>query len=117
MKRCVSQAMPGWKKSRVGRMPVNVGGIVKDVLRRAKVKKGQRFSFGGLLTRFLRGNQIKEEVVDYRPRVGPGFEEPLDDDDAIDEEKARVNPDLESDDNEDDSTMGEAALVPTDDED
>ncbi|MCD9642045.1 hypothetical protein HAX54_028635 [Datura stramonium] len=52
-------------------MLVNVGVIIKDVLRRERVKKGERFSFGGLLTRFLRGNQINKEMVDYRPRYDP----------------------------------------------
>ncbi|MCD7455254.1 hypothetical protein HAX54_027513 [Datura stramonium] len=117
-----------------------------------------------------RGRQIKEEVVDYRPRydpkgidvtkiqdpdgihgpvlsisehheridnmlshlygmqmlqlrmngvteeVGPGLEKPQDDD-ATDEEQARVDSNLESDDDEDYSEMGEATLAPTDDED
>ncbi|MCD9645789.1 hypothetical protein HAX54_034990 [Datura stramonium] len=77
--------------------------IIKDVLRRARVKKGQRFSFGCLLTRFLRGYQIEEVLVDYRPRndlngliVKPRFEEPLDDDDATDKEQCRVDSDLKS---------------------
>ncbi|MCD7458501.1 hypothetical protein HAX54_038410, partial [Datura stramonium] len=43
----------------------------QDVLRRTRVKKGQRFIFWGLLTRFLRGYQIEEEEVDYRPRYDP----------------------------------------------
>ncbi|MCD7458298.1 hypothetical protein HAX54_037826, partial [Datura stramonium] len=50
-------------------------------------------------------------------RVGPGFEEPLDDDDAMDEEQARVDSDLESDDDEDDSKIGEATFPPTKDDD
>ncbi|MCD9640278.1 hypothetical protein HAX54_025480 [Datura stramonium] len=50
-------------------------------------------------------------------RVGPGFEEPLDDDVATEDEMARVDSDMESsDDNEEDSEMGEASLAPTDDE-
>ncbi|MCE0482314.1 hypothetical protein HAX54_040980 [Datura stramonium] len=90
---------------------------------------------------------IEDEVVDYRPRyvskgldvmktkeikgiyglvlsiklfggVRPGFEEPFNDDDASDNEKARVESDFESDgDNGEDSEMGEAAYTPTDDED
>ncbi|MCE3051081.1 hypothetical protein HAX54_048874 [Datura stramonium] len=135
--------------------PDNIGVIIKDVLRRTRVNKGKRFSFGTLLTRFLREQQIDVEVVDYRPRynlkelnlmktkdsediygpvlsnnehnaridnvlnhlysmkmlqlriVGLGFEEPFDDDDAIDEEQARVVSYLESDDDGDDSDMGE----------
>ncbi|MCD7471250.1 hypothetical protein HAX54_011580 [Datura stramonium] len=47
---------------------VNINEIIKDVLTRARVKKGQRFGFGGLLTRFLRGHKIEKDVVDYRPR-------------------------------------------------
>ncbi|MCD9644551.1 hypothetical protein HAX54_032832 [Datura stramonium] len=43
----------------------------KDVLRMARVKKGQRFSFGGLLTQILREQQIDEAAVDYRPRYDP----------------------------------------------
>ncbi|MCE3215420.1 hypothetical protein HAX54_002334 [Datura stramonium] len=46
-------------------------GNKRDVLRREKVKKGQRFSFGVLLTRFLRKKQIDEELVNYRPRYDP----------------------------------------------
>ncbi|MCD7451734.1 hypothetical protein HAX54_013215 [Datura stramonium] len=37
------------------------------MLKRERVKKGQNFGFGGILTRFLRGHDIKEEKVDYRP--------------------------------------------------
>ncbi|MCE3050519.1 hypothetical protein HAX54_047413 [Datura stramonium] len=48
--------------------PIIVGVIIKDVLTRERVKKGQWFSFGGLLTGFLREQQIDEEVVDYIPR-------------------------------------------------
>ncbi|MCD7456534.1 hypothetical protein HAX54_032088 [Datura stramonium] len=94
-------------------MPVNVGAIIKDVLRISRVKKGQRLNFGDFLTRFLRGHQIEEEVVDYRPR----FEKPLDDDDSTDKEHTRVDSDLDSDDDEDDSEKVEAALSPIDDED
>ncbi|MCE3051835.1 hypothetical protein HAX54_050936 [Datura stramonium] len=106
-------------------MPINVGVLIKKVLKRARVKKDQNFGFGGLLTRFLHGHDIEEEEeADYKPaydpkgidvtktkelrlrmnglteehlqqlnigyplskhsralyRVGPGYEEPLDDD-------------------------------------
>ncbi|MCE3215028.1 hypothetical protein HAX54_000581, partial [Datura stramonium] len=47
---------------------INVGVIIKNVLRIVRVKKGKRFSFGVLLTRFLREQQIDEKAVDYRPR-------------------------------------------------
>ncbi|MCD9641061.1 hypothetical protein HAX54_026878 [Datura stramonium] len=78
----------------------------------------------------LRMNGVTEEHLqqlnmDYRLsehsralcRVRHGFYEPLNDDDATDEEQARVDSDLESDDDEDDSEIGEAAFTPTDDED
>ncbi|MCD7446268.1 hypothetical protein HAX54_050989 [Datura stramonium] len=45
--------------------------IIKNLLRRARVKKGQNIGFGGLLTRFLRGHQIEEEEVDYIPVYDP----------------------------------------------
>ncbi|MCE3051126.1 hypothetical protein HAX54_048950 [Datura stramonium] len=47
--------------------------------------------------------------------VGPGYEEPLDDDVSTEDEMTRVDSDIESsDDDEEDSEMGEAALAPTD---
>ncbi|MCD7456612.1 hypothetical protein HAX54_032392 [Datura stramonium] len=49
-------------------------------------------------------------------RVGPELKEPLNDDDAMDEEQARVESDLESNDDENNSEIGEAALSPTGDE-
>ncbi|MCE3052381.1 hypothetical protein HAX54_052461, partial [Datura stramonium] len=47
-------------------MPTNMGVIIKNVLKRARVKKGQNFGFGGLLTRFLRRHDIEEKEADYR---------------------------------------------------
>ncbi|MCD9560014.1 hypothetical protein HAX54_018439 [Datura stramonium] len=52
-------------------VPEKVGVIIKNVLRRARVKKGQSFGFGGLLTRFLRRHHIEEEEVDYKPIYDP----------------------------------------------
>ncbi|MCE3216605.1 hypothetical protein HAX54_007110 [Datura stramonium] len=47
-------------------------------------------------------------------RVGPGFEEPLDDDIATDDEMACVDSDIEfEDDDEEDPKMEEATLAPT----
>ncbi|MCE0482447.1 hypothetical protein HAX54_041237 [Datura stramonium] len=109
-------------------MLINVGVLIKNVLKRARMKKGQNFGFGGLLTRFLRGHDIEEEEADYRPaydrgidvtkmKSGPRYEDPLDDDMATEDEMERVDVDIEySDDNEEDSEMGEASLAPTDDE-
>ncbi|MCE3215424.1 hypothetical protein HAX54_002338, partial [Datura stramonium] len=52
-------------------MPINVGVIIKNVLSRARAKRSQIFGFGGLLIRFLRGNEIEKEEVDYRPIYDP----------------------------------------------
>ncbi|MCE3217223.1 hypothetical protein HAX54_011088, partial [Datura stramonium] len=102
-------------------MSINVGVIIKNVLKRARVKKGQNFGFGGLLTRFLHGHDIEEEEADYRTAYDPreidvtktkepeGINGP--------DEMARVDSNIESsDDNDEDSEMGEAALDPTDNE-
>ncbi|MCD7468804.1 hypothetical protein HAX54_007297 [Datura stramonium] len=136
-------------------MPINMGVLIKNVLKKARVKKGQNFGFVGLLTRFLCGHVIEEEEADYRPTydprgidvkktkepegingpvlavnernaridnmlshlVWPGYEEPLDDDVATEDEMARVDSDIESsDDEEEDSKMEKATLAPTNDE-
>ncbi|MCD9560992.1 hypothetical protein HAX54_019859 [Datura stramonium] len=52
-------------------MAINVEVLIKNVLKRERVKKGENFVFWGLLTRFLRGNDIEEEEVDYRPAYDP----------------------------------------------
>ncbi|MCD9646558.1 hypothetical protein HAX54_036478 [Datura stramonium] len=79
-------------------------------------------------TSLLRMNGVTEEQLqqlnmDYPMsehsralcRVGPGYEEPLDDDVVTEDQMARVDSDIESsDDDDEDSEMGEAALVPTD---
>ncbi|MCD7459902.1 hypothetical protein HAX54_042259 [Datura stramonium] len=52
-------------------MQINVGVIIKNTLRRERGKKVQSFGFGDLLTRFMRGHEIKEEEVDYIPVYDP----------------------------------------------
>ncbi|MCD9644544.1 hypothetical protein HAX54_032804 [Datura stramonium] len=100
--------------------------IKKDMLRRERVKKGQIFSFGCLLTRFLREQKIDEMVVNSRPRYDPngldmmrkmepeGIHGPIL---SINKEQARVDSDLESDDDGDYSEIGEATFSPIDDKD
>ncbi|MCD7459244.1 hypothetical protein HAX54_040424 [Datura stramonium] len=106
----------------------------EDSLRRAREKKGQRFSFRGLLTQFLRVQHIEKEVVDYRPRYGPNGLDLT----KIKESEGIYGPvlssllmmmtllmmrrlkdsDLESDaDGRCDSKIGEAIYAPTDNED
>ncbi|MCE3049373.1 hypothetical protein HAX54_044722, partial [Datura stramonium] len=50
--------------------PVNIDVIIKGLLTRERVKS-QRFRFGGLLTQFLREQQINEDLIDYRPWYDP----------------------------------------------
>ncbi|MCD9644532.1 hypothetical protein HAX54_032791, partial [Datura stramonium] len=67
-------------------MPVNVGAIIKDVL---------------------------SEHSRALYKVGLGFEEPLDDDVATDDEMTRVDSNIESDDDDDeDSEKGKLLLHP-----
>ncbi|MCD7460841.1 hypothetical protein HAX54_044573, partial [Datura stramonium] len=137
---------------------VIIGVIMRDILRRERARKGQRFSFRGLLNRFLRARQVVEEEVNYRLqhdlkgldslvwdanasaedrrsdrgaaatgnidyslsehsralyRVGLGFEEPFNDDDPTDDEKAHIDSNLEYDADEgEDFEMGEATYAP-----
>ncbi|MCD9561442.1 hypothetical protein HAX54_020553 [Datura stramonium] len=81
------------------------------------------------------GHDIEEEETDYKPtydprgvdmtkkgtkgykRVGPRYEDPLDDDVATEDEMERVDSNIESsDDDEKDSEMGKAVISPKDDE-
>ncbi|MCD7469929.1 hypothetical protein HAX54_009346, partial [Datura stramonium] len=65
----------GNKESKVKWLPMgkqpehkpNSGMILKTALRKTRTMKGKRFSFGGLLTQFLRGHKIEEEASHYRP--------------------------------------------------
>ncbi|MCD7450373.1 hypothetical protein HAX54_005716, partial [Datura stramonium] len=52
-------------------MLINVGVLIKNVLKRESGKEGQNFGFGGLLTQFLWGNNIEDEEAEYRPAYGP----------------------------------------------
>ncbi|MCD9645513.1 hypothetical protein HAX54_034506, partial [Datura stramonium] len=47
------------------------GMLIKNVLKRARVKKSQNIGFWGLLTQFLCGHDIEEEKADYRPAYDP----------------------------------------------
>ncbi|MCD9644455.1 hypothetical protein HAX54_032671 [Datura stramonium] len=89
---------------------INVGEIIKYVLRRARAKGAKDLGLGVSWTDFCIGTRFK------RRRVGSGFEEPLDNDMPTNEEMARVDSDIESNEEEEVSEMGEAALPPTDDE-
>ncbi|MCD7472357.1 hypothetical protein HAX54_013515 [Datura stramonium] len=68
-------------------------------------------------TRHQQFGLTSERALAALCRVGPGYEEPLNDDVATEDAMARVDSDIESsDDDEEDSDMGEATLSPTDDE-
>ncbi|MCD7448788.1 hypothetical protein HAX54_046324 [Datura stramonium] len=94
-------------------MPVNVGLIIKDVLRRARLR------MNGVTAEKLEQLNMDYPLGEHSKdfcRVCLGFEDILDDEDTIDEEQVRVDSNLESDD-EDDSEIGEIALAPIDKED
>ncbi|MCE3051335.1 hypothetical protein HAX54_049532 [Datura stramonium] len=60
------QGILGFVGSQIKKVPGNQ--VTHTLRERGKGEKWKRFYFGGLLTRFLRGHQIEEEVMDYRPR-------------------------------------------------
>ncbi|MCD7450306.1 hypothetical protein HAX54_005283 [Datura stramonium] len=120
-------------------MLVNLGAILKSTMIKERVEKGFRFSFGGLITHFLREKQIDEELrlsgvtddqlqqlnADYLLnehvmafcKVEAEYKEPMDDDIPIDDDQARNDSDLEFDDVDgEDSEMGDSTYAPTDNE-
>ncbi|MCD9644410.1 hypothetical protein HAX54_032617 [Datura stramonium] len=77
-----------------------------------KTNKGK-----GVVLKVMIQRGLKELTRKSMMIVRPGFEEPLDDEVATEDEMVRVDSDIESiDAEEEDFEMGEAALTPTDDE-
>ncbi|KAH0712429.1 hypothetical protein KY289_008388 [Solanum tuberosum] len=56
-------------------LPINVGAVLKSAMRKARVHRGQRYAFGGLITNLCRRAGVPEETVDY---MAPLFTTPLD---------------------------------------
>lgn len=54
---------------------VNIGVVLKTAMRKARVHKGRRFAFGGLITKLCRVAGVPEENVDY---MAPLFPAPVD---------------------------------------
>ncbi|MCD7454179.1 hypothetical protein HAX54_023893 [Datura stramonium] len=107
--------------------PKGIHGPVLSIIERSMCTNNILSHLYGMQMLQLRMSNVIEEQLntDYPLsehsralyRVGLGFKELFDDDDATDEEQARVDSNLESDDNGDDSEMGEATFALTDDED
>lgn len=47
-------------------IPINVGTVIRTSMCKARIHKKVRFIFGGLLTKFLKTNDIEEEPVDHK---------------------------------------------------
>ncbi|KAH0761031.1 hypothetical protein KY290_017104 [Solanum tuberosum] len=56
-------------------LPINVGAVLKLAMRKARVHRGRRYTFGGLITNFCRRAGVPKESVDY---MAPLFTTPLD---------------------------------------
>uniref|UniRef100_M1D8X4 Putative plant transposon protein domain-containing protein n=1 Tax=Solanum tuberosum TaxID=4113 RepID=M1D8X4_SOLTU len=56
-------------------LPINVGAVLKSAMRKARVHRGRRYAFGGLITNLCRRAGVPEESVDY---MAPLFTTPLD---------------------------------------
>ncbi|KAG5620145.1 hypothetical protein H5410_005363 [Solanum commersonii] len=56
-------------------LPINVGAVIKSAMRKARVHRGRRYTFGGLITNLCRRAGVPNESVDY---MAPLFTAPLD---------------------------------------
>ncbi|KAG5591738.1 hypothetical protein H5410_042252 [Solanum commersonii] len=54
---------------------VNIGAVLKSVMRKARVHKGRKYAFGGLITSLCRPAIVSEENMDY---IAPLFPAPVD---------------------------------------
>ncbi|KAG5605289.1 hypothetical protein H5410_026781 [Solanum commersonii] len=56
-------------------LPINIGAVLKSSMRKARVHRGRRYTFGGLITNLCKRAGVPEESVDY---MAPLFTTPLD---------------------------------------
>ncbi|KAH0685764.1 hypothetical protein KY284_016317 [Solanum tuberosum] len=56
-------------------LPINVGAVLKLVMRKARLHRGRRYAFGGLINNLCRRAGVPEESVDY---MAPLLTTPLD---------------------------------------
>lgn len=48
-------------------LEVNVGAVLKSSIRKARVHKGSRFAFGGIITTLCRQDGMPDKILDYLP--------------------------------------------------
>jgi len=56
-------------------VPIYIGAVLKLAMKKARVHRGRRYAFGGLITNFCRRAGVPEESVDYMAHL---FTTPLD---------------------------------------
>ncbi|KAH0669439.1 hypothetical protein KY285_025463 [Solanum tuberosum] len=56
-------------------MELNIGAIMKSSMRKARVHKGHKYAFGGLITKLCRAADVPEENIDY---MAPLYPAPVD---------------------------------------
>ncbi|KAG5571568.1 hypothetical protein H5410_061334 [Solanum commersonii] len=56
-------------------MELNIGAIIKSSIRKARVHKGDRYAFGGLITKMCRAEGVPEKNVNY---MAPLYPAPVD---------------------------------------
>jgi len=56
-------------------VPISIGAVLKSAMRKARVHRGRRYVFGGLITNLCRRAGLPNESVDY---MAPLFTTPLD---------------------------------------
>ncbi|KAH0729728.1 hypothetical protein KY290_000857 [Solanum tuberosum] len=54
-------------------MELNIGAIIKSSMRKDRVHKGNRYAFGGLITKMCRVAGVPEENVDYMAPLYPAL--------------------------------------------
>lgn len=51
------------------RVEINIRAVLKSSMRKARVHRGRRYVFGGLITRLYRDAGVPKEPLDYIPRI------------------------------------------------
>lgn len=65
----VTHDRSAWLILYAGDIDINVGVVILSKIKKVHYHHGRKYGFGGLLTRFLRGQEIEEEALYYRPVV------------------------------------------------
>lgn len=48
---------------------INVGVLIKSIMKKVQNHQGRRYGFSGLLTKLLRSHNTEEEALDYKPQL------------------------------------------------